>query len=643
MQELLESLDSIESSNSATASEPLLQKASLAFLQLKALQRRLFRQKEAAEEALAKDRRELQRQELVLANAEYQQQCLHSQLATLRDIPTPSLVRMARDELNLLPPAPAPKSLSVSKNNTTATDAPAAATPAADAAAADMGHANDETVLKEFFGKDMDTSPEAVTKKLHEELNARGNLERDLKQGQQQLAALQSNTTERRNFLNDMPKKLDIMERASQPLQKFFQLNRRKEDNATTNGDTDMDNSNRYLDRISSERAKRLETAKTLPGPLHALFCQLQVCLDRVSHDDNPRNSGVTVDAVQQKKVVLSFPIPDTQSPTTAASATNTKTTMPTKTTTTLASSKSKRVAIEFSYVPQHAVVVARAVSGDTNKLDASLLLSELFPGDTGDYWAVADPERTSGESTSEKDKDNAMQDEDETAPIQAVVLAEREKVYRAKLQKIMDSIPGKPYHWCNYIAGVHLSALLTTTDGADGTIHFSTRAVLAALQSRIVSVATLTQTLHHLEKKKSFPSSLPSNVSEWIATANTNGTNSGASIRIQSFARKDKTGPYKVVLKHKLSTLRASVRIHSGLYPSIQPEWSLQDLDTASSGGALYDSVLGGIEQRLNNVVETNAVPQVDGSGASDGSVENWILLYQLQLCMSLWEATFQ
>jgi ABC-type transporter Mla subunit MlaD len=106
---------------------------------------------------------------------------------------------------------------------------------------------------------------------LHQELNRRGLLQRDVKLKQQELNKITAELKNKRQILDSLPDQLAVLERASKPMQKFFS-------HAASNNTTEDS-----LRMIGTERSTRLEHARSLPTPLYTLFQQLQQYVDQTT------------------------------------------------------------------------------------------------------------------------------------------------------------------------------------------------------------------------------------------------------------------------------------------------------------------------------------------------------------------------
>jgi hypothetical protein len=536
--EFLDHLDAIESSDRSDA-HGLVSQASSTLLEIKCIQRDLFQKLKHAKNALEEKRKEMEKQAMLLQSLEYEKKYLEAQVQA--DVSTPQLERMCRDEI---------------KNTADLTK---------------------EEIMNEFLCGSKDTAYDdpacyqTVLQKLHKEINLRGNLERDATQAQKALAEEQTKLERNQQLLADLPKKLEQMERASMPLQRFFQ------NSAETS-----------VSLIGTERKKRLDKARSLPGPLYTLFVQLQSYLDAspeegVSVDVTKKSITPTTDETKEwfqpdaHVVQLQVSLPDT-----------------------VKDSRNKHVTVKFAFLPKLRVVTAQAF-GSSDKVDLATLLVNVFPGDVGTMiWSA------------------------ESIHLEAAASS---------------SMPGRPYHWCNYLAGVHLPSAGTGYD------PLSTKAVMKELRRRLEANATLVNLLSILEKHK--PDPIPVHPS-WTDAGDSSSTAKLTGWTSNGDADHDKSAEKSFIatIQRKASTVKATVTVDLSRYPSLPPKWSLTSgeeswgeqhgsaASLAAGTNPLYDNALGEIERVVN--VELNDLVKKDVE-----ETYNWILAHQLWKIMQLWDVS--
>ena len=526
----LDELDTIESTK-PTDSMPVLLSAASLLVEVKSSQRKTFEILDSALRNRDMKREELERKNLLLENLVYERNHLKSQLDVCKEFPTPHLERMSRDELcdDAVEPA--------------------------------------ERIVNRFLCGSAENSIQdpknhkTIMTKLHKELNSRGMLQRDLEKAQSSLMKRKLLADKEEAFLRDIPKKLEMIEKSSIPLQEFFQSSA-------------SDNSLRL---IGSDRKKRLQLAQSLPGPLYALFVQLQAIFDSQTQE----NESVTLQIVRKEGkgmeedeatsdsqvVQLGFLVPDIHAKDPS-------------------SAKKKRVTIEFAFFEELTLITARAFGGG-DKINTELLLTNIFPGDSG--------------------------------------------VGNGQLD-VSTRFSGKPYHWCNFLAG-----LVFPYPMSGNIVHLSTKTVVRAIEKRVRANATLTQLLWSFERKKvlvhpSFTEKLK--ISE--CGAKLTGWNV---VDVGADTTEEELVTYVATIKDGSRMLAARVLINWCHYPAVRPVWSLCDGQEAwaikhgsvsklhGDANPLYATSIGQIESRIN-----------EGTDDFDLTCFEWILSYQLIKLLRLW-----
>jgi hypothetical protein len=411
-----------------------------------------------------------------------------------------------------------------------------------------------ETMMQEFLEADPQDPAQRATivAKLNLQVNTRGMLETELKMAQHKTAKLKHSLAAKRKLLQELPLKLHDLERASLPLQKFCQ----KSLNATH--------------KLGSERRTCLDLAQSLPKALYTLYYQLQSCLDTMETSDDlstPESSPSLEIDKESSVVVFQIPIP---------SVSDGSATFRIK----------KVVSISFEYNTEWDMVTAHC-SKDNDMGD---LISELFPGDTGEYTGDEETETDSQEK--------------------------------------------RPYHWCNYLAGLHVAPAEQSASKA----HLSTRVVVRALTRRVRATATLYWLLHSLSRKPhpipvhpSMKSSVPGSnepsvkISHWTEEQTSSEDDSSKNCRV-----------YLVTLKRKAATLSVRAQVNIARYPAVPPTWEILVGQPSSGeleqGSALYDDPMATLERRVNGDVEQLVVP-------TEEATYDWILSHQLAEIANGWE----
>jgi hypothetical protein len=320
---------------------------------------------------------------------------------------------------------------------------------------------------------------------------------------------------------------------------------------------------------IGTDRKKRLDMARSLPAPLYAIFVQFQYELDAQG------NENVSLEIARYNKgkksfeipphdqvVHLGFVIPDVP----FRNATGATTV-----------SKRKRVTVEFAYIHAYNLITAQAFGSE--KINSPPLLEKLFPSDCGEWIGKPD------DST---------------------------------------SLPGKPYHWCNFLAGLHYP---WPEAGAESlTIHLSTKAVVKELLKRVQSNAILTQILSSFDMKQpvlhptsdSSTSNSVSRLSNWTLA--------------EEYSKKFVTN-YFCTVKHNAQALSARVCVDWCGYPAVRPRWTLFAGPEAGSQTPgeedtnLFSPTINQIESQVNSCIV-------------DEAQSDFIIASQLSLLMELWDS---
>ena len=531
LEHLAETLETLESSEPSQGIA-LLSKASYSFLQLKSGQRMVLEKLNQIQEKLVKQRELRNEQELKLENLNYQKVLNEHSIQVCQKLKATQLFQVCCDELGRKVPESAEDS---------------------------------EKLLHEFLGANPRDPKQrgAIEAKLNTEINARKKLEAELKASRLKATSLKQRLASKRKLLQELPVKLQEMERSSLPLQKFCQKSL---------------NSSR---KLGSKRRTCLDLAQSLPKPTYTLYYQLQSCLDIMANTGEMKDPSPFLEITKESTtVVLKIPIPNVSDSSASQSL------------------RSKKVAtISFEYSEELNLVTAYS----NTEHDMGALVGELFPGDTGEW--------TDGDGDEEK--------------------ADREK---------------RPYHWCNYLAGLHIA----TVEQAASKLQISTRVVLKALIRRVRSTATLHWLLQSLSRK---PQSIPIHpaMKDFFSQ-------SDSSVKLLSWTEKSpymkgKTHhvydcrEFKATLKRKTVSLEVHVRVNVARYPAVPPTWEFATNDsqesqngergsseTVGNESTLYDDRLASLERRINRDVEQLVMK-------SEETTYDWILSHQLAEIVKEWE----
>lgn len=328
-----ETLDELEESDPKNAT-PLLTQASLHFLELKAMQRKLLDQIHESQKTLAQQRKRRDEQEIQLQNLKYQKLLNDHAIDTSRNPDISNLVQLCHSEL-------------------------------ADENAKEL---DEETVLQRYFHVDTKDPVQraVIVDKLNQQITTRKKLEAELKRRQQQASNLKQSLASKRKLLQSLPSKLQEMERASLPLQNFCQ----KSLNASK--------------LLGTARRTNLDLAYTLPKALYTLFYMLQSTLDTmetsgemVTMETSSISPSLEVNK-DSSRVILHIPIPTISD---RVGVTNAHATG--------FGIGKKEVAIIFEYNSVSNTVLAHSTSDH----DMGNLLVEVFPGDRGDFITLKSQE----------------------------------------------------------------------------------------------------------------------------------------------------------------------------------------------------------------------------------------------------------
>ena len=302
-------------------------------------------------------------------------------------------------------------------------------------------------------------------------------------------------------------------------------------------------------------------------------------------------------------------------------------------TTATTISNNNKTLSIGFAYHEEHHIVTAKilkTVGIDDKLMDLPTSVLQLNPNDTGSV-VVKDP-----------GSDHAAEAATATTPY------------------------GKPYLWCNYLAGLQLMQ----GQHPHEQMTASTRVIVATMLRQIKTNATLTYILHKVLPSHPRASALPP------VTTTTSGTPQCLA-KVSSFqldkdaTTSDDTHPttktYKIVCKRGNHSLQASVQINTSHYPVVTPpKWSLtgntlqwgqdygsQDalLATDPTSGdniapPLHRSRLAALESRVNDMdglvehITKKEQPKDDATTNDESYYYDWILTHQLREILLEWDA---
>ena len=342
----------------------------------------------------------------------------------------------------------------------------------------------------------------------------------------------------------------------------------------------------------TAKRRSRLDLAKDLPKALYTLFHQLQSCLDVMdTNEASLEVVGIIPDAVPTVEIHKD-----------SSDVVMLKIPIPTLSSGGEMSYRPKKQAtVAFRYDTNLDVVLA-ACGADYDM--GQTVIDELFPGDKGEFsWNTTN-----------------------------------------------DTSTGKPYQWCNYLAGLHVSPAEQTA----AKMHSSAKVIIQALVRRVRATATLSWILHGLSRKPNL-ANFPTHPALREKDQNSKTKlSSWTALKTDASESNNKLCVYKAVLQHgnrKASKkLVAKVSFDLARYPSSIPRWKIfssadenQEEDCLNllqdnrEGEApqdlpLYDEALARLEQEVNQKVDELVIP-------SDQTTYDWILVQQLTKIAEGWE----
>ncbi|KAG7360181.1 Fms-interacting protein [Nitzschia inconspicua] len=459
-----------------------------------------------------------------------------------------------------------------------------------------------------------------IVEKLNQELQKRQTLEKQLQHFNDELQTKHELLRAKQRLLQELPAKLAEMEKASLPLQKFCH---------TTLPVTPK--------LVGSRREERLDMAKQLPKALYTLYHQLQSCLDVLGLQQQEKDTGT----VKEQQLVSTESLPsleifsDTTNTNNDDMAVSLKVPVPTISDGgTVSYHPKKYMTVTFRYSPD------MVTASGSNDFDMGSVIEELFPGDVGEW----------------------------SPPINGAAATAT-----AAVSNHSNHI-GKPYQWCNYLAGLHIAP----SEQMPAKMHTSTKVIVFALIKRVRATATLSWILaalsrrthplpqHHAMITKQQEQIVPAvssssskvKLTSWILLSNTETTShDDGDVDNTNYDEKHcrTVRCYKVTLKRGSAILNARVTIHMARYPSLPPHWKISSqpgeeneeenerCSTTTTSTTtrsletlpLYDETLARLEHHLNRNVEEMVV-------TSDETTYEWILAQQLVELADQWDQTF-
>jgi len=572
--ELIGHIDALNNgeSNDSEANSGAANGASISFLRLKSLQRGILEKVRKTQALLRQQALVRDKQELQLENLRYQHALnLKSQRESNRAIELTSLdiARLVRNQTSK-------DEAKEEKEGSTGED--------------------DKVLLEKFLGGDWKdpSKRESIMSKLNMEVATRKNLEDELNRLKDDRKKKQESLASREKLLRDLPSKLADMERASLPLQKFYQ----KQSSASPS----LMKATPKLG--NTKRRSRLDLAKTLPKALYTLFHQLQSCLDVIeTNQGDPEISDITPDSlptveVQKEAVLLNIPIP-------TISAGGEMSYRP-----------KKQVSIVFRY--DAALDFVLAVCGTDYDMGLGVI-DELFPGDRGEFLGTEDSKpSTSGRAYQWCNYLGGLH----VSPSELTAAKKHcsaKVIVRALVRKVR--------------ATATLSWILHSFSRKPNAPNFPRHAAM-------------------MDEDEENAEETMSRLSSWTALKTDPEIMNGGGHKGNQLNRS-----YKAVLQHgsgkATKKVTAIVSINMARYPSSVPRWKILQTSTdeeeasldalqSYNGGEpsqqlpLFNEALARLEQTVNRKVDELVIP-------SDQTTYEWILAEQLYRIARGWEDSFQ
>jgi len=316
-------------------------------------------------------------------------------------------------------------------------------------------------------------------------------------------------------------------------------------------------------------------------------------------------------------------------------------------------------VKINFEFLSKLNIIIAKVVPDkavETLWTKDVLLLQNLFDHDDGrdlPHGFCADiiyrDEKDAGKDEMSNGDDDLDEDFDLDEREESVSPAQM-AVWKIRQSFQSTSKYGRPYSWCQYLAGLNYSKSHAGPKDellGQSQIEATTKTVLQTLYRRIRAHATLSILI---KKLNNVPNPIPAHPSIEIETGFSDGTIMSKLVNFTEAVEgaRDDSKVYHVTLKRNAKSLKAQVKIYAR-YPAVPPQWSLQEATSISEPAAkkrgraliedsnelsLYDSNLGRIESRINSL---------EGRGLyfndSDEESYDWILMHQMKRLIMEWD----
>lgn len=577
MIKLNDSLDALESCSDRTVLPTLLGDSSIEILRLKAIQQRVLQQTRITQSVLSQLTATRDEQELQLQNLRYQQSLNETFIANSKDLDSTQLLQLAQSVKGARKDIAA----NLSGDETTMDDD-------------DEGDTTiSQELIKDFLGGDPRNPDQrtSIVVRLNQEVADRQKLSEEVGRWRQALMQAKKIKTAKSKLLGDLPHRLAEMEKASLPLQKFCQKS--------------LD----VTQKLGTQRRQRLNLAATLPKALYTLFYQLQACLDimiTAASVSDPGKAGLGRESLP----VVNVPAQEVPSTSQSSSAVVLEVPIPTIWDSgTVVFSVRNTATITFEYSDEADMVFASCVTDN----GIGSLISELFPGDKGEWTPF------------ESDRQDA-----------------------ATLTGTKININARPYHWCNYLAGLHIAP----GEQSASKMYLSAKVVIDALIRKSRAMATLQLILEclsvkshpipvHMTMKTRFEPGGSNTVRlvKWTAVVPAKDADS-SNIRIFDAMFKD-TGSSTT---DKDLTVRICIDV--ARYPSVPPQFKIVSKQSQSSldqpegplgslqsgQTPLYNESLARLQKHVNRDVNQLVT-------SSDETSYDWILAHQMAEMAKTWK----
>lgn len=432
----------------------------------------------------------------------------------------------------------------------------------------------DKELIQRFFQADAHDPNQrgAIVDKLNQQLERRKGLETELGILQREASALKQSLNEKRKTLESLPSKLQDIERACVPLRKFCKASL-------------------HTSRASDpERLGTMELAHSLPKALYTLFYLLQSALHGMEasgemsiFEKYSMVPSVEVQTDPSPRVLLLIPIPTISDPPMGSVSSGSG-----------FGGGRKPISIDFEF-DQASNTVSASCSGDDQI--TSKLLIEVFPGDRGDEPAK--------QSNSDESSNS----------------------YRIS--------NGRPYSWCNYLAGLHLPR---TDVASTPQPYTSASAIIRTLVERVRAEVTLSWILNALSRKQ-HPLPVHPNMKDASFSQRKDSHTRLVSWSEDLEASDSSTAFFLATLTCRSSTLNLRVGISKGRYPVTPPIWKI-NTGQEGRGGKLDEGekalVNENLEVKLKESLEQDVEKLVD---TDDATTHDWVLSHKLSEVARKWE----